>query len=438
MTTKLNVLILHRLGDPRTWRESMVEKELCLPKFATGHNYLVHDFWLPLPNYVKDIAFDAIVLTQTFLGARQDPGMRARLDLVYGDLLRDSSYKIALPQDDYTCSGILDRFMSEWNVGVVYPVCANDWESLYPRYSNIGILKQGFTGYVSDGLIERTNFRKPIGERSTDVAYRAALHSTGLMGRMGQVKNEFGERFADASSGLTLCMDISTRPRDTILGTHWYDFIENTRCMLGVNSGSSLLDPEGLINERVFRYLGRYPKASFEEVEASCFPGQDGQHEFTAISPRNLECALFGTAQILAPGPYSGFFNPWEHYIPLEPDMSNFADVAPLFQDHAYLQAMATRCRDAILSYPQLRYGHHVAELIDEIQSHTRVTDAERASSVPLIERHQHEMTELAPDFWRRQRLVTTVRQTLGNLGLRRLKYWLKDRIDQQTVKVQF
>lgn len=435
MTKKLNILVLHRLGDPLTWRESMVEKELCLPKFATGHNHLVHDFWLPLPGYVEDIAFDAIVLTQTFLGSRADPYMRERLHSVFGDLLHRSVFKIALPQDDYTCSGILDRWMCDWRVDVVFPVCINDWQVLYPSYSNSGRLHQGYTGYINDDLIDRTRSARPIGERGTDVAYRAA-NLLPVFGRLGQIKAEFGERFQRAASGSPLRIDVSTRPQDTILGDCWYDFIENTRCMLGVNSGSSLLDPEGEINKAVFRYLQRQPTASFEEVEAACFAGLDGQYEFTAVSPRNLECALFGTVQILAPGAYGGFLQPWEHYIPLETDMSNFTEVAPLLGDYSYLQAMAGRCREAVLSYPELRYSHHVAELIEEIQNHTRLTDAERDQSVPLIERHRREMEKIAPAFWRKQRVATQVRQSLGDLGLRQLKYRLEDWMERHFGKV--
>lgn len=422
----LNILVLHRLGDPRTWRESMVEKELCLPKFAIGHNYLVHDFWLPLPGYVKEIAFDAIVLTQTFLSCRTDPRMRERLHREFGELLHSSVFKIALPQDDYTSSGVLDRWMCDWCVDVVFPACTNDWQVLYPSYFNLGRLCQGYTGYINDDLIDRTGSPRPIVERATDVAYRAANLSP-VFGRLGQTKTEFGERFLRAAFGLSLRMDVSTRPQDSILGVRWYDFIENTRCMLGVNSGSSLLDPEGDINAAVFRYLQRHPEASFEEVEAACFPGLEGRYEFTAVSPRNLECALFGTVQILAPGAYGGFLHPWEHYIPLEPDMSNFTDVAPLLGDYSYLQAMAGRCRESILSYPELRYSHHVDELIKEIQNHTRLTDAERGLSVSLIERYRFDMEEIAPAFWRKQRLANRVRQSLGDLGLRQLKYRLMD-----------
>jgi len=426
MTAALNILVLHRLGDPQKWRQSMVEKELCLPKFAPGHNYLVHDFWLPLPEYVEEITFDAIILTQTFLGARQDPAMRARVVSAYGSLLYGTNFKIALPQDDYTCSRILDDWLTDWQVNLTYPVCVNDWDVLYPRYSKAGGLRQGYTGYISDEMVNKTASRRSIQDRSIDVAYRAANLSP-VFGRLGQIKTEYGDRFLTAAQGLPLKMDVSTRPKDMILGTCWYEFVQNTRCMLGVNSGSNLLDPYGTINECVFQYLQRYPKATYEEVEAACFPDQDGCYEFTTISPRNLECALFGTAQVLAPGAYGCFMDAREDFIPLEPDMSDFPEVATLIRDHSYLQSMADRCRDKVLSFTELRYSQHVAELIDEIRTNTRVTDAERAKGGQLIQHYQLESARTASSFWWKRRMLTKARQSLGDAGLRRFKHWFKN-----------
>src|SRR5262245_22236902 len=71
MTDRLCILVLHHLGDPRSWRASMVEHELCLPKFAPDHDYVVCNVAMPLPDFVKDIEFDGVVLTQTFLGRRR-------------------------------------------------------------------------------------------------------------------------------------------------------------------------------------------------------------------------------------------------------------------------------------------------------------------------------------------------------------------------------
>ena len=422
---KLNILVLHNLGDPLHWRQSMYEKELCLPNFAPEHNYLVHDFELPLPSYITDIHFDAIILTQTFLSKRQDPGFRQRLNEVYAFIGSMQCFKIALPQDDYTCSGILDRILNDWKVDIVYPVCTNDWDILYPKYSKVGRMKQGFTGYITDEMIDITNSPRPLVERSIDVAYRAAKLQP-VFGRLGQIKTEYGDSFLKASKGFPLKVDVSTSLQDAIFGLHWYDFIENSRCMLGVNSGSSLLDPEGIINEKVFSYLQLHPKASFEEVEDKCFPGQEGKYEFTAISPRNLECALFKTVQILAPGSYGGFMQKGKEYISLEPDMSNFSDIVPLLTNHSYLETIADQCREAILSFPELRYSYHNKDLIGEIKRHTKLNDIIRLKSVPLIHRHQKEMIKIASAYWRKQRMVTKVRKTLGDLGLRRLKYLIK------------
>ena len=402
----------------------MVEKELCLLKFAPEHNYLVHDFSMPFPEYIGDINFDSIILTQTFLGARIDPSMRRHMKNTYGSFLSNNFFKIALPQDDYSCSKILDDWLTDWEVDLNYPVCVNDWETLYPRYSQVSQMKQGYTGYVSDELAEKTKYIKPIVDRDIDVAYRASSLSP-VFGRLGQIKTKYGIRFEKAANESSLKLDISVRPEDTIFGNHWYDFIQNTRCMLGTNSGSSLLDPNGEIDKSIDNFIQKYPKATFEEVEAFCFPGLEGLYEFMAISPRNLECALFGTTQILAPGPYGGFMEAWKDFIPLDSDMSNFSEVMPLINNHSYLQTMANHCREKILSFQELRYSHHVSDLVDETRDNTQVTDVQRADSLPLIKRYQEESNEIAPKFWRNRRMKNKFRKTLGDAGLRRIKYWL-------------
>lgn len=404
----------------------MIEKELCLPMFASEHNYVVHDFWVPFPNYLKDINYDAIVLTQTFLGARSDPSMRAHMQKHYWSLLQSNRYKIALPQDDYTCNHILDNWLMDWNIDLNYPVCVNDWNVLYPRYSKKGFFKQGFTGYINDSSINDFKGQKKISLRKKDVCYRAANLSPAF-GRLGQVKAEYGNRFIKATMGMGFELDVSTRPSDTIFGTNWHDFVQNTKCMLGTNSGSSLLDPVGDIANSVFRYQLRHPRASFEEVEAACFPGLDGRHVFTAISPRNLECALFGTVQILTPGAYGGFMEPWKDYIPLEPNMSNINDAVQLLRSKIYLQEMADRCREKILSFPELRYSNHVNDLIGEIRSNSSITNAERGKSVPIIQRYHQESKVIVDKFWRKKRLRNKIRKVLAENGFRWAKYMIKD-----------
>src|SRR5688572_14359796 len=154
MTGKLNILSLHRMGPPWTRREAVRELEYMMPTYASEHHCLVHDASLPLPDYVKQTKFHAIILGPTFLCARYAPELFRQTRLDYAWIKDAPSVKIALPQDDYDCAGILDRWMVDWNADRVYTVCPDHWEVLYPTYSRSGRIKLGYTGYVSPRWVE--------------------------------------------------------------------------------------------------------------------------------------------------------------------------------------------------------------------------------------------------------------------------------------------
>ena len=61
---------------------------------------------------------------------------------------------------------------------------------------------------------------------------------------------------------------------------------------------------------------GQAPGRVLREVEAACFPGEDGRLQLFAISPRHLEACATRTCQVLVEGDYSGVLRPGEHYIP--------------------------------------------------------------------------------------------------------------------------
>ena len=116
VTEPLNILVLHRLGDPRAWRTSVRDLEFLLPDHAPAHRYIVHAADQRLPQYITDLRFDGIVLGPTFLCARY-----ARH--TFGEVLRDydfikhsDAFKIAMPQDDYDGHAVLDRWMVDWRV----------------------------------------------------------------------------------------------------------------------------------------------------------------------------------------------------------------------------------------------------------------------------------------------------------------------------------
>lgn len=403
----------------------MVEHELCLPMFAPDAHYIVHDCALPLPAFVKDVHFDGVVLTQTFLGRRRHRSVFERVQHEYAFVRDLDAFKIALPQDDYEHSAVLDAWLDDWRVDRIYTVCSRHWEVLYPRNAPTGRLRLGFTGYVSDAMIERWQRPKPWINRAIDVSYRSAQAGFHL-GRIGVIKSTIGERFRRAAEGQGLVLDLSVDPRDVIVGTRWHDFLEDSKFVLGTKSGSSMFDPSGAISEAVIDYQVRHPGASFTDVEQACFPGMDGRFEFTALSPRNLECALIGAVQVLTPGPYSDALEADRHYLPMEPDLSNARDLFVKMRDKRLVTRIARACKDAILSRQDLRYAHHVRELTDAIASSPRRGDRHVAGRA-LVDKYRVAMRPKESLYWRRERLKNAGMAALVRLGGRRVKRVLRD-----------
>ena len=135
-----------------------------------------------------------------------------------------------------------------------------------------------------------------------------------------------------AAASRRLQVDIATGGSRTIRGNDWYRFLASCKYTIGVEGGSSVHDPDGIVEACVGRYLAEHPGASFEEVEAHCFPGADGRLEYFAISPRHLEACATRTAQVLIEGSYNGILRPGEHYIPLRRDFSNLDAVIDLIE----------------------------------------------------------------------------------------------------------
>lgn len=428
MSPRLKILVLHYLGDPRSWRTAMVEHELCLPSFAPDHQYVVHDASLPLPDFVRDIDFDGIVLTQTFLGRRRHPRIFQRVLQDYAFVQSSSACKIALPQDDYECSGLLDRWLADWRVDRIYTVCPQHWDVLYPLNHPAGKLRLGYTAYLSDTLLERCREPKPFHVRSVDVSYRT-VRMPAHIGRLGYEKWAIAERFRKAASGSNLRLDISTDPKDAIVGAHWLAFLGNSKFVLGANSGSSMYDPTGELSARAIDYQVHHPDASYEEIEAACFPAAEGRYVFTAISPRNLECGLIEAAQVLTRGEYSGVLEPHTHYIPMHADLSDAAEVFEKMANTASVLKMIGRCKEALLSHAHLRYRHHIAELLETIAAGAPsgrggAHDAQHA----LFESYRAYKLRAEPAHWRKLRTRDRFQQTLVALGARRVKRLLVGR----------
>jgi hypothetical protein len=427
-TDKLNILVLHSLGDIESAPLFLRHHVFLLQQNCAEHNYLYHDTALPLPRYVRETAFDVIILDVTFLCARWNaPKVLSRIKNEYQFVKNSDAVKIAFPQDEYDCNEILDEWMCDWNVDVVYSVISEHWDVLYPKYHKKGHIRLGFTGYVNESLIDRK--RKPFAKRTIDIGYRAKKLLP-YFGRLGETKWTIGRDVNALAKAAGLKVDISVGDKSTLLGEAWLEFIDNSKFTLGANSGSSLLDPRGKIQHDIRNYFIDNPRATFIEVEELFFKGLDGQFQFTAISPRVMEAALLDSCQILVEGEYSNILVPMEHYIPIKNDASDFDQVLEAMKDQSLVDQMIRKCRSTILDTSDLRSKNMArkildvaADLVSRKNVRSFVKDVEG-----VIDRYKREMTRERYDaIWRqrklRQKVVGLLRDYPVALRLARSAY---------------
>jgi hypothetical protein len=413
---KLNILVLHSLGDIKAVPFFLRHHVFILERNCPGHNYLYHDTALPLPQYVKDTSFDLIILDVTFLCARWSPArIFERLKNEYDFVRTSDAVKIAFPQDEYDCNEILDEWMCDWQIDIVYSVISEHWDLLYPRYHKSGEIRLGFTGYIDETLIDVK--RKPFNSRCIDIGYRARKLLP-YFGRLGETKWTIGRDVAACAKSSGLAADIVIGDQGTLLGEAWLDFINDSKFTLGANSGSSLLDPRGKIQHDVRAYLRTHSAAPFEEVEEACFKGLDGHYQFTAISPRVMEAALLDSCQILVVGRYSDLIEPWEHYIPIKSDASDFDQVLEVMKDQALVQQMVKKCRSTILDTYDLRCQNKAKKILDaaaDVMIRKKVSSScDKVERVIL--RYKNDVTQERYEIvWRQRRIRQRVVQALND-----------------------
>lgn len=368
--TKGSVLVLHGFRDLESARNTSRNHLFSYQRYLPDYDFVYHCGHERITRSVRSIEFSAVILDTSFLSQRTMrprklfEEYRARWAWL-GDV---PAIKVALPQDEYDGCEELDDWLSELRVDIVYSVLRYH-EVLYPRTSRSAKILNALTGYVElseTKLLEE--IRRPLRERPVDLGYRARDLSFHY-GRLGRLKAEIHHRFAAVAARKGFKADTAISPDHAILGEEWLRFMANCRFTPAGPSGVSVMDPRGEIGDRTRAYLEAHPTATFEEVEAACFPDHDQKYIFSAISPRLFEAAAAGTCQILIAGyDYVGL-EADKHYIPLKADFSNVSEVFERMRDIDEAQKIADRCYDYLIGSGRFTYRSFAEGVFDQIRA---------------------------------------------------------------------
>ena len=352
---RLLVLYWHP-SSPDTLRNAIRKHLAALENGTSAHEILYYNVFTGLPpEWLKTAGFDAVIFHTLALTQRWQ-GLFGFRKIQYRWIADLDCVKIAIPQDEYDHNEVLDEFLYEMGVDVIFTnFDASHRAVLYPIMHRRAEFVECLTGYVDEDLLSRYRHRvRPIEERPIDIVYRAA-HLPYWFGSQGQLKHRIADIVRRAAVAQGLRCNISTRLEDTITGHQWLDFLASSRAVIGCESGSTCLDRRGEMKSRITRLLAEKPDLTFEEADRLLPPGWD-DHRFLAVSPRHFEAVMTRTCQVLVKGRYDGILIPEKHYISVEPDFSNLHEVLERLRDARDLQEMVDRAYDDIIDSG--RYTH--------------------------------------------------------------------------------
>lgn len=372
----MNILILHNVENLHNARRSTLEYIFSFQRYRPEHAYWYHRIAHPPSDVVRETSWDAVILESTALGictVRPRELFDAMKDR-WSFLADPAISKVVFPQDDPNCGGLMDDWFAEWGVQNVFSVRAREhWSVLYPKAIKSAAFHSCLPGYIDDrALAGIASASRPWTERSRLLGQRVTMYPA-RGGRQGRLKGLIAQQVKAAAERKGLVgVDISVDPAATLFGEAWYAFLGDCRFVLGSEGGLSVNDPYGEIADAVDRFVANNPHATYEEIEAACFPGLDGVHVFSGFSPRILEAAMCGASQVLVEGDYLGLLEPGRHYLPLKADASNIDDVFEAMNDSAAAQARIAACQQTLVDNTDLRYSALAARVLAALGADNR------------------------------------------------------------------
>lgn len=337
-------------------------------RYGSARYFYVNTGVRRLPLWLRRVKFDAVVFHHTLTGQRMQPPILSHMLRRARALREIAPVRIALLQDECIFTDLMSELFEEFAVDHAFSLAPDtEWKKVYPAADHERVrFHRVLAGYLDEESYERIDeIVAATPERTIDVGYRAW---SGLMslGRQGQLRRRIAEVFKPAAERRGLRTDISVDEGDVHHGDDWYRYLAKVKYVLGAEGGATVLDRSGDIYVRTERYLAEHPDATFEEVEAACFPGEDGRLALFAISPRHLDAAATRTCQVLVEGDYSGVLEAGKHFIEIKRDLSNVEEVLDQMADEELRKRITEDAYRDIVESGRYTYRRFVEQIETE------------------------------------------------------------------------
>ncbi|MEM9060559.1 MAG: glycosyltransferase [Pseudomonadota bacterium] len=326
------------------------------------------DIRAPITRGLREARFDAAIINFEALALiRYAHRLQGYIDKL--SFIRNTcAVRIAITMDDYTGPGYLDQFLIAMDVHHVHTPLPDHVAALYPQSAAAGIRFHGtLTGYLDDAFVEKADqFRKPFADREIFFGNRIR-YLPAEYGRWARMKGDMNARLGEILEARGHEIDLSFRHEDRIEGDNWVRFLCNMKFTVNPQGGTSIIDPYHKIVTAAAKFRRRKPDASFEEIEAACFPGEDGKHIMKASGPRLIQAAVCGVVQLMPVDEYPADLRPGEDYIVLEADMSNVDEALDVMADEERCRQIAENARERVLNCRDVWFDSFVRSVLINI-----------------------------------------------------------------------
>jgi glycosyltransferase involved in cell wall biosynthesis len=305
------------------------------------------------------------------------------LNLLELDSLLDTKFrdfkgvKVIMKQDENHMFRDCARFIGEAKFDLVSTCLPlDDVHKVYdPAVVGDVRFMRMFTGYITPTL--RALYDPSYeASRQTDIAYRGSTQPLNF-GMLAYEKRKIGSDVASRLEGANAVLDISSRWEDRIGTGAWFDFLLRAKAVLGAESGASIFDLDGDLDQRCQNLVATLGPESEDPAYCEAFLAGLADLEYNIkynqISPRHFEAAATKTLQIMYPGQYSDVFVAGQHFLALERDYSNLSEVLAIVQDDAARTEITERAYREIVLNVDNWIETFVARLDDQIDQLMRI-----------------------------------------------------------------